>query len=1315
MSDSACVQKKADGGTCTLGNRECNSDTCTNGKCCGTKGQSKGCTNCNSNGDCSSCSSGFILVSGACTATTTTETTTTTTLMANGARCNAASECLSSDCKKGRCVGASKPGSSCSSGYDCGNSVCRGNVCCSSKGSSLGCQACDASVLAGQGDCVTCGSGFVLTDGQCKQTTTTTITKTTTTHTTTTITATTTTITLPLVRCKTNEYRVGENPGACKACSNVSCKADAFRTGECKGTSNDFQCIQHPQCQVGREHLAGATGTKKGQCLPCSNIKCAAGQYRVGECKGSANKFECRVQTTCKRGEYLIGASAVDQGTCKEQTVCQKGQFLSGASTIAPGVCKPCPATAFQGTGNHRHSTCQPFAVCKQGQFETTKPTSISDRTCGNIRNCSAVEYQAKPPSTTSNRQCVELAKCREGERVTLPAKKDAQGVLISDLECGACSDGGYQDQTLHRFEVCKALPVCPSKQYLKGSSKTSSGNCVACANIKCVKGQYRVGECKGSANKFECRVQPTCKRGEYLTDASVVKEGTCKPQTVCQKGQFISGASTTAPGVCKPCPATAFQGTGNHRHSTCQPFAVCKQGQFETTKPTSISDRTCGNIRNCSAVEYQAKPPSTTSNRQCVELAKCREGERVTLPAKKDAQGVLISDLECGACSDGGYQDQTLHRFEVCKALPVCPSKQYLKGSSKTSSGNCVACANLQCPINEYQGGTCSGTSNGLTCTACSNVSCGNDAYREGTCTGRTNGYQCQKQTKCAQNEFLAGAGEQKKGECQTTSTTTTTTVTTTTATTTTTTATTTTTTTTTTYNAPSGCNTNCTNSMYSNSVCDLECNSYYCRYDHGACSRAMAKDVQQARLMAKLGKIVEAQALFEIVCDGLSAFPPDRDTWLNISGLEHKARVKEFDYQRMFSVTSCISAKNLGLPKTFTGKKGAVVNNGGSFDAKKLSVMAKFDALQAIDAQISRVSQLSKLFAHRENVGTNIQTKGLGQLDENAYRMISDQLANSTTNIQAFVKNVLVSNQTGGVDPAIALLAKDMRSIIGNGSTGMVQTLNRHTQELRDRAVSNMKKLAQVLSLQRRMVVDMMNKAASNGDALGDLEVEVDELDKDVNTYIEGTQRFGERVKYLTVYENPNPVDVSVADLDGSETSLALSQRLILIGLKRDQEAWTQLGVSIQRAVADLLANTRAPKDLVKQDVAGVNAAMHEEKKETTGFSLLDNKVGGLTYSQKKTLKEIEANSVITTKLDPEEKTIIRKILTGATNVRELAEAPRKAINEVMSVQRALTGFSHVYDADGDGLACATERVALVLDTVVHETTHAGNAWSA
>ena len=324
--------------------------------------------------------------------------------------------------------------------------------------------------------------------------------------------------TLPDVKCKAGEYRSGSNPGMCKACSNERCKTAEYRTGSCVGTSNGFKCSLQPKCPSPSKYLAGASSTKRGQCLDCANAKCAAGQYRTGDCQKETNGFKCGVQPTCSAGQYLSGATGTARGTCKPQAACRKGEFLSEASGVAPGVCKACSQTTFQGVDQHRLPSCRPFAVCEEGQFEAATPTSTSDRVCATQGACSSDQYESKAPTATTNRQCVSLSQCRAGERITDPPKKNDNGGFIGDLACGPCNDGGYQDQEAHRSQVCKTLPTCPTQQYLQGSSKTSSGSCTTCANVQCPVDEFQGGACSGTTNGFVCTPchNVTCADTEY-------------------------------------------------------------------------------------------------------------------------------------------------------------------------------------------------------------------------------------------------------------------------------------------------------------------------------------------------------------------------------------------------------------------------------------------------------------------------------------------------------------------------------------------------------------------------------------------------------------------------------------------------------------------------------------------------------------------------------------------------------------------------------------------------------------------------------
>ena len=300
----------------------------------------------------------------------------------------------------------------------------------------------------------------------------------------------------------------------------------------------------------------------------------------------------------------------------------------------------------------------------------------------------------------------------------------------------------------------------------------------------------------------------------------------------------------------------------------------------------------------------------------------------------------------------------------------------------------------------------------------------------------------------------------------------------------------------------------------MYSNTVCDLECNTYRCRYDAGRCSRAMANDLQQARLKAKLGKAAQARALFQIVCDaGRGASPPDTSTSLDVSGTEHKARVKEYDYQQMFAVTSCISAKNVAdeaSAKTFAGRDSKQATGKQSYDALKASVGEKLEALKNIDAQIARVTQLSKLFAHRENVGSDGSTiqGGLGDLDDKMYAMISAQLANSTADIEAFVNGELLAG--GKVDPAVALLAADLKDYVGSNASDIAATVSQQTVALRNKATENMERLKDTLALQRRIIAETLS-AEDNG--ISKLEKQADSLAENVDAFVESMVRIAMR----------------------------------------------------------------------------------------------------------------------------------------------------------------------------------------------------------
>ena len=86
------VGGKSDGRSCSSSS-QCNSRVCRGGNCCGSKGRSTGCTDCDSDGDCSTCSSGYTNSNYQCVASK----------KSSGSTCSYNSDCSSGYCKVRHC------------------------------------------------------------------------------------------------------------------------------------------------------------------------------------------------------------------------------------------------------------------------------------------------------------------------------------------------------------------------------------------------------------------------------------------------------------------------------------------------------------------------------------------------------------------------------------------------------------------------------------------------------------------------------------------------------------------------------------------------------------------------------------------------------------------------------------------------------------------------------------------------------------------------------------------------------------------------------------------------------------------------------------------------------------------------------------------------------------------------------------------------------------------------------------------------------------------------------------------------------------
>ena len=103
---------------------------------------------------------------------------------------------------------------------------------------------------------------------------------------------------------------------------------------------------------------------------------------------------------------------------------------------------------------------------------------------------------------------------------------------------------------------------------------------------------------------------------------------------------------------------------------------------------------------------------------------------------------------------------------------------------------------------------------------------------------------------------------------------------------------------------------------------------------------------------------------------------------------------------------------------------------------------------------------------------------------------------------------------------------------------------------------------------------------------------------------------------------------------------------------------------------------------------------------------FSLLNTTTDVLTYSQKKTLTELQANPEFTARLDDEEKAAVGKLLAGELKARDVDPLLLGDLNDAMGFQRALTGFSHGWDDNGDGEIGPMEQVQFLMDSAAPPT---------
>ena len=95
-----------------------------------------------------------------------------------------------------------------------------------------------------------------------------------------------------------------------------------------------------------------------------------------------------------------------------------------------------------------------------------------------------------------------------------------------------------------------------------------------------------------------------------------------------------------------------------------------------------------------------------------------------------------------------------------------------------------------------------------------------------------------------------------------------------------------------------------------------------------------------------------------------------------------EHAARIRDFDSQQFFALSSCLSFKNLALGQSFDGTATNEVTSSLSWGHSQASIAGQLDLLQDIDDQIGRVEQLAATFAATERI-ENTTSAGMSKLE--------------------------------------------------------------------------------------------------------------------------------------------------------------------------------------------------------------------------------------------------------------------------------------------------------------------------------------------
>jgi hypothetical protein len=348
-------------------------------------------------------------------------------------------------------------------------------------------------------------------------------------------------------------------------------------------------------------------------CQPLTT--CGADEFEESPPKADQDRV-CVKATQCGDGEYEQSPpSAESDRVCSPLTACGAGTFVSSQpAEAADRVCSPCPNGTFSGIVNAE--ACTPWAVCVTGESESVPPSPTSNRICSScgagkyesngscvaLTVCSSKQYESTPPTSGSDRTCETLTACQPG------SKQTGAPTATTDRQCAACSSGTFSTQV--NVTDCSIWSKCKVTEYESQSPNAQRDR--SCVSLTVCTSGTRI---KTAATATGDRVCEACVSGTFTAASNL---STCAAWSDCAAGFSTTNGTASSDRVCTPCASGKFSSTKNA--ATCKAWTVCSASQNQTVAGTATSDVVCVDKPVC----------STAPDRACTTQCPCASAEGV-------------------------------------------------------------------------------------------------------------------------------------------------------------------------------------------------------------------------------------------------------------------------------------------------------------------------------------------------------------------------------------------------------------------------------------------------------------------------------------------------------------------------------------------------------------------------------------------------------------------------------------------------------------------------------------------------------------